>query len=461
VRAAPERIVVCAGFIQGLALLSRTLHQGGHGALAVESHGLDLHWNVLRRGGLRTVPLPVDGRGARTGELDRLTGVRTVLLTPAHQFPTGVALDPDRRAAVVDWASLTDGLVLEDDYDGEFRYDRQPVGALQGLDPERVVYLGTASKSLAPGLRLAWMVVPDHLLDRLLAVKRTGERQSGALDQLTLAEFIASGSYDRHVRGMRPRYQRRRDQLVAALAERAPQVRVTGIAAGLHAVLELPPGTVLRRRRRRPLGGLRHLQQEPGGRPRRLRLLGIPAPTTLAASHYRPSRNRASSTPSPATRTTPCALLGRERLLRLLPPRGRGAGGGRRGTPHGCAWRRPSTSSREPLRRPRHHRPAVAEAVAEAWHRRAELPSVYGRFDLRYDGTGPAKLLEYNADTPTSLVEAASPQWFWMEERFPGADQWNSLHERLVDAWKKQSALLPPGAPSTSPTPPPTSSART
>ncbi|MGA5358915.1 glutathionylspermidine synthase family protein [Streptomyces purpurascens] len=91
--------------------------------------------------------------------------------------------------------------------------------------------------------------------------------------------------------------------------------------------------------------------------------------------------------------------------------------------------------------------PRVARAVAESWHRRAELPSLYGRFDLRYDGTGPAKLLEYNADTPTSLVEAASPQWFWMEERFPGADQWNSLHERLIDAWKKQAALLPPGSP--------------
>ncbi|MET9253444.1 glutathionylspermidine synthase family protein [Streptomyces sp. NPDC003717] len=91
--------------------------------------------------------------------------------------------------------------------------------------------------------------------------------------------------------------------------------------------------------------------------------------------------------------------------------------------------------------------PRVARAVTEAWHRRAELPSVYGRFDLRYDGTGPAKMLEYNADTPTSLVEAASPQWFWMEERFPGADQWNSLHERLIDAWKNQAALLPPGGP--------------
>ncbi|MET7901753.1 PLP-dependent aminotransferase family protein [Streptomyces sp. NPDC005355] len=243
VRAAPERIVVCGGFAQGLVLLSRVRRQAGCREMAVESYGLDIHWKVMRRAGLRTVPLPVERHGARIGELDRLAEVRTVTLTPAHQFPTGVSLHPDRRAAVVDWASRTGGLVLEDDYDGEFRYDRQPVGALQGLDPEHVVYLGTASKSLAPALRLAWMVVPDHLMDDLLAVKGTGEWQSSALDQLTLAEFIDSGAYDRHVRGMRMRYRRRRDQLVAALAERAPGVRVTGIAAGLHAVLELPPGT--------------------------------------------------------------------------------------------------------------------------------------------------------------------------------------------------------------------------
>ncbi|MFK4268116.1 MocR-like pyridoxine biosynthesis transcription factor PdxR [Streptomyces milbemycinicus] len=243
VRADPERIVICAGFKQGLAVLSRVLRAAGEREVAVESYGLDIHWNVMRRAGLRTVPLPVDDRGARTDELAGLTGVRTVLLTPAHQFPTGVSLHPDRRASVVDWASRTGGLVVEDDYDGEFRYDRNPVGALQGLDPERVLYLGTSSKSLAPVLRLAWMVVPGHLMDELLAVKGTGEWPTGGLDQLTLAEFLESGAYDRHVRGMRLRYRRRRDQLVAALAEHAPQVRVRGIAAGLHAVLEIPPGT--------------------------------------------------------------------------------------------------------------------------------------------------------------------------------------------------------------------------
>lgn len=165
-----------------------------------------------------------------------------MLLTPAHQFPLGMPLQPDRRAAVVDWARRTGGLVLEDDYDGEFRYDRQPVGALQGLDPDRVVHLGTASKSLAPGLRLAWMVLPPGLADDLTAT-RGGMDTSGVLDQLTLAEFLTSGAYDRHVRSARLRYRRRRDALVAQVAARAPEVRVTGIAAGLHAVLRLPPGT--------------------------------------------------------------------------------------------------------------------------------------------------------------------------------------------------------------------------
>ncbi|MFE1174656.1 PLP-dependent aminotransferase family protein [Streptomyces sp. NPDC058773] len=240
VRADPDRIVLCAGFMQGLALLGRALAPG---RLAVESYGLDFHRDVLARAGLGTVPLTVDERGARTEELAGLADVRAALLTPAHQFPTGVPLHPDRRAAAVNWARATGGFVLEDDYDGEFRYDRQPVGALQGLDPDHVVYLGTASKSLAPALRLSWMVLPDRLVDPVLALKGTGEWQSGTLDQLTLAEFLSSGAYDRHLRGMRMRYRRRRDQLVAALADRAPHVRVSGIAAGLHAVLELPPGT--------------------------------------------------------------------------------------------------------------------------------------------------------------------------------------------------------------------------
>ncbi|MFD5635414.1 PLP-dependent aminotransferase family protein [Streptomyces sp. NPDC127077] len=240
VRADPERIVVCSGFSDGLTLLGAILRRRGLRSIAVESYGLDVHWNLLHRSGLRTTPLSFDELGTDTRDM---AGVRAVLLTPAHQFPMGLPLHPDRRAAVVAWARRTGGLVLDDDYDGEFRYDRQPVGALQGLDPEHVVHLGTASKSLAPALRLGWLVLPPSLVDEVVSLKGEGGWSTGALDQLTLAEFITSGAYDRHVRSARLRYRRRRDALVAALATRAPDVHATGIAAGLHAVLRLPPGT--------------------------------------------------------------------------------------------------------------------------------------------------------------------------------------------------------------------------
>ncbi|MCX5050561.1 MULTISPECIES: MocR-like pyridoxine biosynthesis transcription factor PdxR [unclassified Streptomyces] len=239
VRADPERILVCAGISHGLRILGAVLRARGARTVAVESYGLDVHWNLLAAAGLGTVPLPFDERGTNPGEL---TDEAAVLLTPAHQFPMGGTLHRDRRAAVVDWARRTGGLVVEDDYDGEFRYDRQPVGALQGLDPDHVVYAGTASKSLAPGLRLAWLVLPPHLVQEAAKAKG-GIDSCGALDQLTLAEFLTSGAYDRHVRAARLRYRRRRDALVAELARRAPQVRATGIAAGLHVVLRLPPGT--------------------------------------------------------------------------------------------------------------------------------------------------------------------------------------------------------------------------
>src|SRR4051812_14049539 len=230
VYAEPERVVICSGFHHGLTLVAQALRARRVRAVAVESYGLHIYRDLLTRAGLRIPPLYVDEYGARTEDLVRLRGVGAVLMTPAHQYPTGVALRPDRRAAAVDWARATGGLILEDDYDGEFRYDRQPVGALQGLDPERVVYMGTASKSLAPGLRLAWMVLPEELVGEVIEAKGSVDWVSSALDQLTLAEFIASGAYDRHVRGMRLRYRRRRDQLVRALAERAPDIRVSGIA---------------------------------------------------------------------------------------------------------------------------------------------------------------------------------------------------------------------------------------
>jgi GntR family transcriptional regulator/MocR family aminotransferase len=241
VRTTPARIVVCSGFAHALRLLfgGRVLH----GPLAVESYGLPFHRAVLTDAGVRTVPLTIDEHGARTTELDGLPGVRAALLTPAHQFPTGGPLHPARRVAAVDWAGSRGGLILEDDYDGEFRYDREPVGAVQGLDPDRVVYLGSVSKSLSPALRLGWMVLPAHLVDPVLTAKGEREAWASVADQLTLADFIDSGRYDRHIRRMRQRYRARRDRLLATLAARRPHITPTGIAAGLHAVLHLPPGT--------------------------------------------------------------------------------------------------------------------------------------------------------------------------------------------------------------------------
>lgn len=235
----PDRIVVCAGFAQGLELLCEALRARGAATLAAEAYGYPRHFRIAEKSGLSVAAVPVDAGGAVISALD---GADAVLLTPTHQFPLGVPLAPARRRQVAGWAARAGAVVIEDDYDGELRYDRPAVGALQALAPEHVVYAGTASKSLAPGLRLGWLVLPPGLVDEVVAVKRVAGRLSSSLDQLTLAEFIASGGYDRQVRRVRLAYRRRRDRLVAALRTAAPQVRVTGIAAGLHAVLRLPPG---------------------------------------------------------------------------------------------------------------------------------------------------------------------------------------------------------------------------
>ena len=200
----PGHIVICGGFSHGLAAVSRVLRSDGVRTLAVEAYGHQAHRDIARGQGLRLRPVPVDDRGAVVGAA---AGADAILLTPAHQFPLGVALHPRRRREVTDWG----GVVIEDDYDGEFRYDRQPVGALQPLAPDRVIYAGTASKSLAPGLRLGWLVVPPRLLEAVMAGLAGGP---SGLDQLTLAELITSGGYDRQVRRARLGYRRRRDRLV-------------------------------------------------------------------------------------------------------------------------------------------------------------------------------------------------------------------------------------------------------
>jgi len=238
VYADPDCVVICSGFAQGLALLCQTLHAGGATSVVTESYGHQSHRDAVAVSGLRLTSVPVDAEGAvvrQFGDAD------AALLTPAHQFPLGPALVAERRTQAVEWAHVTGGLIIEDDYDGEFRYDRQPVGAMQALAPEHVVYAGTASKSLAPGLRLGWLVLPGRLIADTVALKVLTGGPS-ALDQLTMAEFIASGAYDRHVRRSRLAYRERRDKLVVMLERQVPEVRTTGIVAGLHVVVELPAG---------------------------------------------------------------------------------------------------------------------------------------------------------------------------------------------------------------------------
>jgi GntR family transcriptional regulator / MocR family aminotransferase len=267
VLADPERIVVCSGYVQALALLAAAL--GRRATVAMEDPCLALHRDVVGAAGLRVKPLPVDERGARVDAIGRADAV---VVTPAHQVGLGSTLAPDRRAALAEWAH--DGVVIEDDYDGEFRYDGRPVGALQALAPDHIVYAGTASKALSPVLRIAWLVLPERLVEPVVEAKRLADSASPALDQLALARLIESGELDRHLRRMRARYRRRRDALVAALAERAPAVRVLGIAAGLHAVLALPAGApseaevcAAARRRSLAITGLGSFWHEPAERP--------------------------------------------------------------------------------------------------------------------------------------------------------------------------------------------------
>ena len=189
--------------------------------------------------GLRVVHVPVDDLGIDVAALDA-SGAQAVVVTPAHQSPTGVVLAARRRHALVEWARRNDGFIVEDDYDSEFRYDREPVGVLQGLAPDRVFTIGTASKALAPAVRLGWVLAPPSLAAAVAAEKRISDRGSSTLDQLVLAALLESGRYDRHLRRMRAIYARRRARLIAALARHAPGIRLTGLAAGFHAVAHLP-----------------------------------------------------------------------------------------------------------------------------------------------------------------------------------------------------------------------------
>jgi GntR family transcriptional regulator/MocR family aminotransferase len=276
----PDRIVVCTGYAQGLNLALRALTQLGVRCVALEDpgHG-DLTASDSARAaralGLDVVHVPVDELGLDVAAL-RASGAQVVVVTPAHQSPTGVVLAAKRRHALVEWAARTDGFVVEDDYDSEFRYDREPVGVLQGLAPDRVFAIGTVSKSLAPAVRLGWVLVPPPLIDAVAAEKRVSDRGSSGLDQLAVAALLESGRYDRHLRHMRALYARRRGLLIDSLATHAPWVTLSGLAAGFHAVAHLPDSAdeqaVVTSARQRQVGlyGMGPQRATPAGAPPQL-----------------------------------------------------------------------------------------------------------------------------------------------------------------------------------------------
>jgi GntR family transcriptional regulator/MocR family aminotransferase len=237
VQAAPERIVVCGGVAEAVALVARVLRASGAGRVAVEDPSHPGTRELMAHGGLELVPVPVDADGVDVAAI-AAAGVDAALVTPAHQSPTGVVLGPARRAALAGWARATGGLVIEDDYDAEYRYDRHPVGALQGLAPDNVVHVHSVSKSLAPALRMGWAALPARLVGAVVDEKRLSDLGSPVLEQLTLAAFLEHGDLDRHLRRTRPAYRRRRDALLATLTG----LEVEGVAAGLHMLVRLPSG---------------------------------------------------------------------------------------------------------------------------------------------------------------------------------------------------------------------------
>jgi GntR family transcriptional regulator/MocR family aminotransferase len=238
IRTSPDSILVVAGVAQALALLAQTLVARGIVDVAVEDPGSRGARNALAHWGLRPAPIPVDEEGLRVEELAG-AGVGAAVLTPAHQFPTGVVLAPARRRALLDWAA-GGRLVVEDDYDAEHRYDRAPVPALQASAPDQVAHTGSTSKTLAPGMRLGWLIPPRHLHADLVTAKHASDLGCPGLSQLVLADLLAGGEYDRHLRHVRARQRARRDALLAALREHLPRARVEGVAAGLHLLVTLP-----------------------------------------------------------------------------------------------------------------------------------------------------------------------------------------------------------------------------
>jgi GntR family transcriptional regulator / MocR family aminotransferase len=240
--AEPEQTMICTGFTQAFSLLCRWLAERGVERIALEDPGWHPHRLIVEASGLEVVPVAVDSEGLRVEDLGP-TGASAVVVTPAHQFPSGAVLSRERRAALVEWAEEGERLIIEDDFDAEYRYEGTGLGAVQGLAPDRVAYIGSASKRLTPGMRLGWALLPSWLAWPLIQAKAVEDAGSEAIGQLALHDFIERGELDRHIRRTRLRYQRRREALLESLARRVPQARVLTGAAGLYELVELPEGT--------------------------------------------------------------------------------------------------------------------------------------------------------------------------------------------------------------------------
>jgi GntR family transcriptional regulator/MocR family aminotransferase len=240
--AEPERVFISAGAAPAMSVIWQTLRQRGARRVAVEDPGWRAIPDTVAQAGLEAIPIPVDEDGLDVGRLERVE-VDAVALSPAHQYPTGAVLAPVRRARLIAWARRRGALIVEDDYDAEYRYDRDPIASLQGLAPDCVAYVGTASKTLAPGVRLGWALVPSHLVGEMAAQQGAARAIPSVLNQAVYATLLERGEIDRHLRRTRRVYHSRRNALIDALARWMPDSSIGGAAAGLHVIAWLPDGT--------------------------------------------------------------------------------------------------------------------------------------------------------------------------------------------------------------------------